>query len=361
MTVFINGRFTTQPESGVQRYATQILKGLDRIAAAGASFELLCPPASPRLALAHIRQRFIGRGGGHRWEQCDFAWAAKGGAALSLTMSGPLLHRRQLVVIHDAAVHRHPRHFSRRYRWAHRLIEHGLARRATIATVSAFSRDELADVLRLPPAAILVAPNGSDHVVAVEPSDIRDRLRLGAHPYFLTLGNLTANKNLAVVVRALRRLDRPGVRVVAVGAANGRVFGALGLPDDPRLIIAGRLEDRDVRALMAGARALIFPSRYEGFGLPPLEAMASDCPVIAGDCGAVREVCADAADFFDCDDDRALAGLMVTALADDGAWKANRIAAGRRRAARYRWQDSAHIIARACLDLEQSGARACAS
>lgn len=355
MTVFINGRFLSQPESGVQRYAEQVVRGLDRIAAqSGAAFELLCPPESRSINAPHISQRIVGRGGGHRWEQWDFARAAWRGVALSLAMSGPLFHPRQLVVIHDAAVHRHPRHFSRVYGMAHRLLDRGLARRAMLATVSDFSRAELADVLGVRAESILLAPNGCDHVSAAEPTDILDRLGAGARPYFLTLGNLTPNKNLAVVGRALRRIDRPDVRVVAVGMTNGRVFGDMGLPDDPRLLFAGRLDDSDVRTLMAGARALLFPSRYEGFGLPPLEAMTSDCPVIASDIGAVREVCGDAAALFDCDDDRALASLMTAALSDTGRWRAERIAAGRGRASRYRWEQPVRVIADACRQLERS-------
>ena len=363
MTIYVNGRFLTQPASGVQRYAAQILTCLDRRAADGMAppIELLCPPGAPAVSLVAIRQRFVGRGGGHRWEQWDFTRAAQDGVALSLAMSGPLRHRRHLVVIHDAAVHRHPEHFSMVYAAGHRLLDHWLARRAAIATVSHFSRSELAAVLGLRAESIAVAPNGADHVEQRSTAGIPDHLDLGGRRFFLVLGNLAPNKNLAVIDRALAHVGDHEVRVIVVGAGRGRVFGAPPMPRDSRLRFAGRLSDGEVGALMAEARALIFPSRYEGFGLPPLEAMASGCPVLASDIGAVREVCGAAADLFEPDDEWTLARLMRRALVDDGPWRAARIAAGRARAGLFGWTQSADVILRRCVELDEERGATCGS
>jgi glycosyltransferase involved in cell wall biosynthesis len=354
--LFINGRFATQPMSGVQRYAGEMLRALDSLGRAGrlGPTELLSPPGARPAGLSHIEQRWVGAGGGHRWEQWHFARASRSGVALSLAMSGPLLHPRQMVVLHDAAVHRYPGHFSRRYAIAHRLLDHGLARRARIATVSHFSRRELAAVLGLAEADILVAPNGADHARAIGRADAIDRLGLGDASYFVMIGNLSPNKNVAMAVRALARIDRADVRLVVVGAAAGRFFvSPREQPRDPRLILAGRLDDDAVAALLASACALLFPSRYEGFGLPPLEAMAAGCPVLASDCAAAREVCGGAADHFAVDDDAGLARQMVRAL-DDAQWRAERIAAGRKRALAYRWADSAAIVAAGCAALGEA-------
>lgn len=363
MTVFINGRFALQPLSGVQRYAREMVRALDALAGRGEApgMVLLCPPGAPDLGLHHIEQRTVGGGTGHAWEQWAFARGARRGVALSLAMSGPLLHPRQLVVVHDAAVHRRPDHFSRRYGTAHRLLERGLAKRARIATVSQFSRRELAAVLGLAERDILVAANGADHSRGVPDAAVLRRLGIDGRPFFVTVGNQSPNKNLAVVGRALALIDDPAARLVVVGEPCARVFGGATVAGDPRVIIAGRLSDAEVAALLGVARALVFPSRYEGFGLPPLEAMASGCPVLASDCAAVIEVCGGAADHFGPDDAEGLAVLMRRALADDGPWRAARIAAGHRQAATYRWADSAAILAQACMEIERERALALAA
>jgi glycosyltransferase involved in cell wall biosynthesis len=355
MTVFINGRFATQPQSGVQRYAGEIVRALDVLAGDGRwpQMVLLSPPGAPAAGLAHIAQRRIGRGGGHGWDQWAFARGARDGIALSLAMSGPLLHSRQLVVLHDAAVHRFPAHFSRSYGLGHRMLERGLARRARIATVSEFSRRELAAVLGISLADIVLAPNGADHLRGPVDDGVLLRLGLGARPFFLTVGNLSANKNLGLVMRALRRIAGDNVRLVIVGERRGRIFGPTQIGDDPRAIFAGRLSDAEVGALLRSARALIFPSRYEGCGLPPLEAMAAGCPVLASDCGAAIEVCGGAAEHFGPDEEDRLAVLMAAALADDGRWRSARIAAGFDRALHYRWASSATVLAGACAAMDQ--------
>ncbi len=116
-TVFINGRFLTQPVSGVQRYAQEIVTALDALAGEGAlpaRYVLLTPPGARALPLARIETRVVGTRAGHWWDQVDYARAARRGTALCLAMTGPVALRRQVVVIHDAAVQRHPEHFSRR-------------------------------------------------------------------------------------------------------------------------------------------------------------------------------------------------------------------------------------------------------
>jgi glycosyltransferase involved in cell wall biosynthesis len=356
MTVFVNGRFATQPLSGVQRYAGEILRALDVRAGAGRDevYVLLSPLDAPDAGLANIAQRRVGGRGGHGWDQVAFARAAHGGVALSLAMSGPLMHRRQLVVLHDAAVHRRPGHFSRRYALGHRWLERGLAQRARIATVSDFSRAELADVLGVDASAILVAPNGADHARGRVDGGVCKRFGLTPRRYFVMIGNLSANKNVAVARRALARVADRDVRLVVVGATAGCLAGeARDIPEE-RLRFVGRLDDASVAGLLREACALVFASRYEGFGLPLLEAMASGCPVLASDCAAAIEVCGGAAEHFGVDDDLRLAALMERALADE-VWRKRKVAAGLERARAYRWADSAAVLAKACGEMEVSG------
>ncbi len=344
-TVFINGRFLTQPLSGVQRYGRELVRALDRRAGAGTPYVLLTPEGADAsdLDLRAIPVRAAPGGRGHLWEQTALAWAARRGRLLSLGGSGPLLHPRHRVVIHDAAVFRRPEHFHPAYAAFHRALGRGLARRARLGAVSRFSRDELAEALRKPPSAIAVLPNGADHLGRAAPDDrVLAALDLTNRPYVVALGNLAPNKNIAVMRRALGRLPDPDLRLVLIGGQVGAVFGATTEVSDPRLLLAGRRSDAEVAALLRGARALIFASLYEGFGIPPLEAFAQDCPVVASDIPAVREVCGDAPAYFDPHDDAALAD-HIAVLLDRPAPEA-RLARGRARLALYRWDETARRI-----------------
>jgi glycosyltransferase involved in cell wall biosynthesis len=344
-SVFINGRFLTQSLSGVQRYAREMVRALDRRPGAGAGYVLLTPQGADAsdLDLQSIPVRPVRGGRGHLWEQTALAWAARHGQLLSLGGAGPILHPRQRVVIHDAAVFRHPGHFRRGYAAFHRGLGRLLAAHAALTTVSKFSRDELASVLNRPASSITVVPNGADHLARTAPDDrVRSTLGLSGRPYFVALGNLAPNKNIAVMIRALRRLPDPDLRLVLIGANPPAVFDRSAPASDPRIHFAGRRTDAEVSALLRGARALIFASLYEGFGIPPLEAFAQDCPVIASNIPAVREVCGDAPDYFDPHDDAALADCMARLSRTESTPR--RLLQARARLAFYTWDGSARRL-----------------
>lgn len=349
----INGRFLSQKLTGVQRYAAEIVKAIDAQLASeqtpaslrNADWQLLTPAdASEELELERIKVRTVGRLRGHAWDQIELARAAAGGRLISLANAGPVFHRDHIVVIHDAQVFRRPDFFSWRYLAVHRTMGRLLARHASIATVSAFSRKELAEVLRLPADAIPVFPNSAEHFAKTKPDPgIIARLGLQPQKFFLYVGSRTKNKNLSVAIRAIQLLDRPDVPLVMVGGDNSKVFqdnlaeGAAGL------LLAGRLTDSEIAALYAQASAFVFPSLYEGFGVPPLEAMLFGCPVIASTADAVVETCGDAAAYFSASDAEALKQLMLQRLAAGAISDQERIRQ-QDRVAFYSWKKSAKAL-----------------
>ncbi|QPF87141.1 glycosyltransferase family 4 protein [Bradyrhizobium genosp. L] len=350
MKIFINGRFLSQKLTGVQRYAAEIVKAMDGLLTSGdasallqgAEWTLLAPlDASEELALSAIRIRNVGRLNGHAWDQLDLPRAAAGGRLISLANSGPVLHSDHLVVIHDAQVFRRPDFFSRRYLTVHRTLDRLLARRATIATVSDFSRRELAAVLNLSVERIPVFSNSAEHFAATKPDfAVLDRLGLAPNRYFLSVGSMTKNKNISLAIEAARRLDRPDVPLVVVGGGNNKVFQDNTAVADPGLILAGRLSDSEIAALYARALAFVFPSLYEGFGVPPLEAMLFGCPVIASTADAVRETCGDAAAYFDASNADELRQRMLERLAA-GTITEDERSRQRERIAAFSWRKSA--------------------
>jgi glycosyltransferase involved in cell wall biosynthesis len=211
----------------------------------------------------------------------------------------------------------------------------------------------LARFLKIPAEEILLAPNGTDHFKSVVPDPaIVDRLKLQPGKYFLTLGLSTANKNIPLAMEAYRLLNRQDTKLVVVGEGNSRVLGRQNLEAGGGVLFTGRLTDEEVTGLLRSATALLFPSRYEGFGIPSLEAMLHGCPVIASTAAAIREVCGDAALHFDPDDATTLRDLMRRVL-DEPEIAAAMRAKGHSRPDIYRWEATAAALIRGLEDLER--------
>jgi glycosyltransferase involved in cell wall biosynthesis len=353
LKVFINGRFLSQKLTGVERYAAEMVKAIDALLASGqapapllnAEWQILTPPgAGSELQIDRIKIRPVGRRRGHAWDQTDLARAAAEGRLISFCNSGPLFHRNHLVVIHDAQVFRRPDFFNWRYLAVHRTIDRVLAQRATIATVSAFSRRELAEVLNLPASRIPIFANSAEHFAATKPDhSILTRLGIQPRKFFLFVGSKTKNKNLGVAIRAIQSLGRADVPLVIVGGDNNKVFQDHSGEEVASLVRAGRLTDGEIAALYAHASAFVFPSLYEGFGVPPLEAMIFGCPVIASTADAVVETCGDAAAYFRATDAEALKQLMLERLAI-GAISDQERAKQQARLTLYSWRKSARAL-----------------
>ncbi|MCW8086468.1 glycosyltransferase family 4 protein [Sabulicella glaciei] len=342
--IFLNGRFLAQGLTGVQRYAREIARALDAMVDRP-PVALLCPPDARDLDLfPRLAPRIVGTRGGQIWEQWILPRAARGGTLLSLGNTGPLLAgRHQSVVIHDAGAFDTPESYGTAFRLWYRGVQTTLARRgARILTVSHFSAGRIAHHLRIaePPATL----EGGEHILR-EPADaaILARYGLEAERFALVVGTGAAHKNLAALHAAGGALASRGLVLAVAGAKDTAVFRAGGadLPGEVRAL--GRVSDAELRALYEAALALLFPSRYEGFGLPPVEAMWCGCPVVAAPLGALPEVCGEAAVPFDPRRPASL-GEAVARLADDAALRAGLAEAGRRQAAQFSWDAAARRL-----------------
>jgi glycosyltransferase involved in cell wall biosynthesis len=238
---------------------------------------------------------------------------------LNFGNTAPLLARRQLVVIHDAGVFRTPAAYSRRFRLWYKFLHASLARsQACIATVSQFSRAELVATLGVPPGRIHVVPEGADHMhrLAADPG-VLAKHGLVQERYVLAVGTLAAHKNLASLGRLSERLAERGIALAITGALGGQAFAGNAAQRLPRSAnYLGRVSDAELKALYQNAGCFVFPSRYEGFGLPAVEAMACGCPVVAADIPALRESCGDAALFCDPLSGEAIATAVLRMLED---------------------------------------------
>jgi glycosyltransferase involved in cell wall biosynthesis len=215
--------------------------------------------------------------------------------------------------------------------------------------VSAFSLGRLAACLGVAPERLDVIHPGADHLQAVSPSaTVLQQHGLQPGRYFLAVGSLNPNKNLAALVQAFAGLPPGlGLQLVLAGGGDPRVFARGALPAAfaaaparagaaPTVVHVGPVGDAELKALYSRALALVFPSLYEGFGLPPLEAMACGCPVAASTAASLPEACGDAALYFDPHDGAAITHALLR-LATEPALRDRLRHAGTAQAARHRW------------------------
>jgi len=193
------------------------------------------------------------------------------------------------------------------------------------------------------------ADDFSDGVVAQLPPALA-----GGGPYLLSMGNTKPHKDLPTLLRAFAQVNvrRPDLRLLLVGRDEpGYASSVLGDTPTARCVaFTGHVDDPTLRALYAGAEAFVFPSRYEGFGLPPLEAMASGTPVVCSDAASLPEVVGDAALLFPAGDVTTAAGAILHLLGDD-ALRTSLVKAGHERAALFTWERTAAETVAAYRDL----------
>lgn len=350
MSLLINGRFVTQALSGVQRFAVELTKAS---LARSPGTVLLTPPGG---ASAWPGSREIGKFQGQLWEQFELPRHLQGGLLVNLGNTGPVLARRQIVVIHDAGVFSTPEAYSRAFRIWYRFLQTLLVRRgAIIVTVSEFSRQEIIRHLGVAHNRVRVISEGADHMQRIgTDASILATHGLAPGKYVLGVGTLAPHKNLAALNILAERLHARGMSLVLAGGMGGAAFQtatAARLPQPARYI--GRVTDAQLKSLYQAAGCFVFPSRYEGFGLPPVEAMACGCPVAASDIPALRETCGEAAAFFDPASPAHIATSVLGILDDPHRAEALRTA-GLAHAANLTWAKAAAMFCAIADDLETS-------
>lgn len=352
----INGRFLAARTTGVQRVAKALISQLDRQADDEEirAWRLLRPPRSHSADLTRLVEAEVGPARGQAWEQFILPAKARSSTVLSLCNTGPVFCERHIVMIHDAQVFLTPDSYSRAFRVWYEWLLPQLGRRALrILTVSEYSKASLVRFGVAEPDRIEVVPNGCDHLLSAR-VDRRVLNRLGVEdgPFVVMLSSLQAHKNVDVVLHAFQRHELAGVKLVLVGHVSEAAYRATGRTPPSAAIFAGPLSDAELRGLLDQAVALACPSRTEGFGLPPLEAMSVGCPAVVAPEGALPEVCREAAGYADADDPVAWARELSVLL--DPGLRTHRIALGLRRAALYSWAKSGRRLLATIRSVEES-------
>ena len=347
----INGRFLTQVMTGVQRCAIEWVMGLDRHLAADPacrerySFRLLTPPqVQTHLPLRHIPSLPVGHLSGQAWEQLELPLYSRGGLLLNFCNTAPLA-ARTVATIHDASVFAVPGAYSPAFRSWYRTLLPLLGRRAQrVITASRFSQGELASRAHIPRSRIDVVPLGSEHILRsrADPG-ILAKLSVDRGGYLLTVGSHSPHKNFAAVVAALSRLDGVKLPLVVAGGTNPRIFDGSSKVNPVGFRAAGYVSDEELKALYQNAACFIYPSLYEGFGLPALEALSCGCPCVVSSAASLPEVCGEAVLYFNPHDPDDIA-RQIRAVLDQPATRDELRRRGPERARHFTWDRSTEAL-----------------
>jgi glycosyltransferase involved in cell wall biosynthesis len=350
LRIAVNARVTAFAIGGQQRVASEVMK---RLGAAK-----LIAPAKP-----------LGGVKGHLWEQTALAWQARGHLLWSPSATGPLLCRRQIVTLHDVAFLDEPQFFSASFRMLYEYLTPALTRvAARIVTVSEFSRRRILESFGTPPEKVVVIGNGvSPNFRPQSAGEIaRTRAALDLPPrYFLLQATSDRRKNLAAALqawgKALPDLPDDLYLVISGNLDRGHVFGKLDVAmTAPRMHAVGYVAEEHMAPLMAAAEAFLFPSLYEGFGMPIIEAMACATPVLTSAATATQEVAGDKALLVDPKSVDDIARGIVT-LSRDAGLRAHLAAEGPGHAAKFTWEDVAQRYIRLFEEVERERLGATAS
>ncbi len=340
-----NGRFTGQKATGVQRVARELIVALAQLPETG-NVTVAVPPGDKIWPVDGAKTVKIGFGKGIFWEQIVLPIFAGRRRIVNLSNSGSIFRPSQIIFMHDAAVFDTPAHFSRRFRAWYRVMFWILARTSScILTNSDFSRERLAHHCGVPVSRIGVVPLGADHLDAIEPdASVLGENSLTPKQFVLAVSNLNPTKNFARIVEAFRQINDPALDLVIVGMKNP-IFGKIeNIANIARNIkYVGYVSDSKLKALYQHARCFVYPSIYEGFGIPPLEAMKNGCPTLVARAAALPEVCGDASLYCDpySSDDIA---EKLKSLLYSSELRADLQQRGCLHASKYRWQTSAQIL-----------------
>lgn len=291
--IVINARFLTQNLTGVQRFAIEISLQLKE--ALGNKIIFLSPHNIIQEEYAkQLGVQIVGKHTGHLWEQIDLPlYLRKIGKPILVNLANmaPIYYRNKISTIHDVAFLAFPGTFSKRFLYAYKfLIPRILKTSKHIITVSNFSKDEIIKAYHIKSNHISVIYNAVSNNFKY-----REHKSLKQKKYFLAVSSLNYRKNFIAVLQAFVHYAQfnPDENLYIIGDIKNSSFKGVNIENyktHPQIKFLGRVSDNELIDYYSNAIGFIYPSLYEGFGIPPLEAQACNCPVLLSNIPSLKEI-----------------------------------------------------------------------
>ena len=334
-----NSRFLTQKITGVQRFAIEISRKLQELFS---EIKFISPVIKQPPLESRFNVDYTGNLSGYTWEQLElpfYLYKEKSPLLLNLANTAPACYKNQIVTIHDLAC-LNEKWVSYRFKLFYSALIPQITKNSLkIVTVSEFSKKELIERFGIDEKKIEVIYN------AVSPDFINfvNEIPTVVYEYILAVSSLNPRKNFKNLISAYNRLKLSDVKLLIVGEENNIYknphLKSL-IKDNPNIIFTGYLTDKELAGLYKHAKLFIFPSLYEGFGIPPIEAMACGCPTVVSNATSIPEICADASCYVDPNSIDSIANGINEVLKDESA-RNELINKGLQRVKAFSWQASA--------------------
>lgn len=289
--IYINGRFLSQAITGVQRYAKELsielLKKDNSYKLIAPKGTLLVPPFNSSNTIT------VGPQNPHIWEQIFlpvFLKRNNNPLIINFTGLGPIFYKNKIITIHDLSFWEHPEWFSKKYYWFYRIFTPFSANKSkVILTVSLYSKQKIAELLKIASEDIYVIYSAAAH----SEKNKREKEKI-----ILTVGSIDPRKNLLRLIQAFKCWDNPSYQLVIIGGKPNSL-AKQSFTTDEKISFTGYLSEQELQDYYDIAEMFIYPSLYEGFGLPPIEAMHHDIPVISSNQTSLPEICSNAVLYID--------------------------------------------------------------